>query len=366
MNEEIDDQVPSVDEYKIAIEAGIEDESLFEDEGKKDFSITSYGADYTVDGLVKRMDSDAFEIPSFQRRFIWSQRHASRFIESLLMGLPIPSIFLYKQKDTNKHLVIDGQQRLKTLQSFYQGTFGEKKFRLQGVMEPWLGKTYQELNGSDQLKIDDAIIHATIFQQDKPENYHESIYFVFERINSGGIRLSPQEIRNCINDGPFINFIKELNSYPSWRAIFGPINKRAKDEEMIIRFFAMFIDSESYAKPMARFLNEATERYSKFSEEELSQLSDVFHRATDLVKDALGAKAFRPSGVLNAAIFDATLSTVAKKICEDPNTLTADGLKQVYESLLLNADFMEACQRATSDEEVVKKRLQISQAAFGL
>src|SRR4051812_32969549 len=106
-----DDQVASQDEYEITLAEGIEDEALLEPSGLRKFSITSYGADYTVDSLVKRMRAAAFTIPKFQRRFVWSQKHASRFIESLLMGLPIPSIFLYKEAGTNKHLVIDGQQR---------------------------------------------------------------------------------------------------------------------------------------------------------------------------------------------------------------------------------------------------------------
>lgn len=187
-----DDQVGSQDEYEIALAEGVQDEALLETAGPRKFSITSYGADYTVDSLVKRMRAQAFTIPHFQRRFVWSQKHASRFIESLLMGLPIPSIFLYKEIETNKHLVIDGQQRLRTLQSFYDGTFEEKRFRLVGVRDPWNGRTYSELDPSDQLKIDDAIVHATIFSQDQPQDVLDSIYFVFERINSGGIRLSPQ------------------------------------------------------------------------------------------------------------------------------------------------------------------------------
>ena len=93
-----DDQVASQDEYEIALSEGIEDESLQESQAApKNFAITSYGADYTVDGLVKRMRSGAFKIPEFQRRFVWSHRHASKFIESLLMGLPVPGLFYIKR-----------------------------------------------------------------------------------------------------------------------------------------------------------------------------------------------------------------------------------------------------------------------------
>lgn len=109
-----DQPIEIEDEYKLALEADVEDESAEEPTSESSFSITSYGADYTVDGLVKRMKTEAFFVPRFQRGFVWSQRHASRFIESLLMGLPVPGVFLYKDEG-NRHLVVDGQQRLRTL-----------------------------------------------------------------------------------------------------------------------------------------------------------------------------------------------------------------------------------------------------------
>ena len=164
-----DDDV-SKDEYELALEEGIEDESLLEEPGTKKFTINSYGADYTVDSLVKRMRQGAFKVPEFQRRFVWSLKHSSKFIESLLMGLPVPGIFLYKESETNEHLVIDGQQRLRTLQAYYDGLFNERKFRLTGVREPWNNKSYEELDTADILKLDDSVVHATVFQQDQPQD----------------------------------------------------------------------------------------------------------------------------------------------------------------------------------------------------
>src|SRR6185312_4771584 len=137
-----DQPIEIEDEYELGLEAGVEDESA-EEATSASFSITSYGADYPVDTLVKRMRDGAFFIPKFQRRFVWSQRHASRFIESLLMGLPVPGIFLYKEAN-NRHMVVDGQQRLRTLQYFHSGLFhNERAFRLIGVRNQWLNLTYK-------------------------------------------------------------------------------------------------------------------------------------------------------------------------------------------------------------------------------
>ncbi len=122
-----DQPVEIEDEYNLALEADVDDEALLEEPGDIQFAITSYGADYPVEALVARMKSEAFYVPPFQRRFVWSQRHASRFLESLLMGLPVPGIFLYKEPITNRHMVVDGQQRLRTLQYFYAGLFLEKR-----------------------------------------------------------------------------------------------------------------------------------------------------------------------------------------------------------------------------------------------
>lgn len=364
-SEDSDDQVASQDEYEISLAEGIEDEAAKDEGGTKKFTITSYGADYTIDSLVKRMKTESFRIPEFQRRFVWSQRHASKFIESLLMGLPVPGIFLYKEADTNKHLVVDGQQRLKTLQYFYAGTFGEKKFRLIGIREPWLGKTYEELEASDQLKLDDSIVHATIFRQDQPQDVLDSIYFVFERINSGGIRLSPQEIRNCIAAGSFTNLVKGLNVDSAWRRVFGgAINKRCKDEELIVRFLAMLEMRAKYTRPMAKFLNDFSAAMNKEDNAKLESLKDAFLTTIGMADRAIGSRAFRPARTLNAAVFDSVMVGLSIRLSSSPLPMESD-VRKAYETLLEDKDYIKAYERATADEENVKNRISKAISAFG-
>jgi hypothetical protein len=351
------------DEYQLALEADVEDESLLEAPGDLSFSITSYGADYTVDTLISRLKTEAFYVPPFQRRFVWSQRHASRFLESLLMGLPVPGIFLYKEPVTNRHLVVDGQQRLRSLQYFYSGLFMEKKFRLIGVRPQWSGKTYKELEPADQLKLDDSIVHATIFQQDEPKDSQRSLYFVFERINSGGIRLSPQEIRNCVNDGPLLTAIRSMNDDPNWRLVFGEKkNTRLKDQELILRFLAMMERGDKYSRPMRDFLNDFTSDFSNPGEKELKRLTALFAEAIKGCWEAKGKSAFRPSRALNAAVFEAVMVGMARRIAATggppPNATAA------YDKLLADKQFRRACERATADEETVKTRQALAVAAF--
>jgi len=143
------------------------------------YSITAYGADLPVDGLVKRIQSQDIYIPSFQRGFVWTKRQADRFVESLLLGLPVPGIFLARESDSHKLVVIDGQQRLRTLEFFCSGMFGEHRYALDDVHPHFKGKTYDTLDDEDRRRLDDTIIHATIVRQDKPAEDDSSIYHIF-------------------------------------------------------------------------------------------------------------------------------------------------------------------------------------------
>ena len=153
------------DRVDVNIDDDVEDQTL----AIPRYSITSYGIDYDVAGLVRRLNDDDILIPGFQRDFVWSAALMSRFIESLLLGLPVPGIFLYRMDD-DRYQVIDGQQRIKTLQAFYAGTINEKPFRLVRLdsTSEFEGLTYQKLIGTDRRRLDNSIIHATVIRQDKP------------------------------------------------------------------------------------------------------------------------------------------------------------------------------------------------------
>ncbi|WP_409191034.1 DUF262 domain-containing protein [Bradyrhizobium sp. RDM4] len=353
------------DDYQLALdEADVDDESANDPSSSSNFVITSYGADYTVDTIISRVKSEAFYVPTFQRNFVWSQRHASRFVESLLMGLPVPGIFLYKEPGTNKHLVVDGQQRLRTLQYFYEGTFLEKKFRLVGVRPEWEGKTYNELPAPEQLKLDDSIVHATIFQQDEPKDSQKSLYFVFERINSGGIRLSPQEIRNCISDGPVMDAIRVLNDDPNWRAIFGQKkNARLKDQELVLRALAMFAKRDSYQSPMRDFLNDFATS-DGVGMQAIKLLSEQFGEAIKICNEGLGKSAFRPIRALNAAVYEAVIVGIAERLTQSPQVVNLNSVQNAYDKLLQDQNFLKACVSATATVESVKTRQRLAIAAF--
>ncbi|GAB5460391.1 DUF262 domain-containing protein [Hoeflea alexandrii] len=341
---------------------GVSDDAAVEHFSSKTFTITSYGADYPVDALVKRMKNETYFVPPFQRLYVWSQRQASRFIESLLLGLPVPGIFVFKEENSSRHLIIDGQQRLKTLQFFYQNSFKDKSFRLIDVRDEWEGKTYDELADQDRQRLDDSIVHTTIFRQESPDD-NQSIYEVFERINSGGMKLSAQEIRSCVNFGTATNALNRLNENVDWRKIFGKKSNRLKDQELVLRFLALGSDYDSYKKPMSGFLNGYMEKMGTFSAEEIENYSDLWNRTISFCREHLGAKIFRPGGPLNAAVFDSVTVAISQRI-EHGNVDRPEKAIEIYRGLIGDEKFKDAYERGTSDEERVKLRINMAINSF--
>lgn len=181
--------------------------------------ITYFGTDFDVHGLVRRLNQGDIVVPSFdpsempgvdlagfQRGFVWQKYQMDRFIESLLLGYPVPGIFLVQQSD-RKLLVLDGQQRLKTLQAYYKGTIGkEAVFKLESVSDYLKDLAYEDLDSEQRRVLDDTFIHATIVKYDSAAGGDEAVYQVFERLNAGGTNLYPHEIRVALYHGELVSF----------------------------------------------------------------------------------------------------------------------------------------------------------------
>lgn len=328
------------------------------------YSITSYGADYPVDALVKRLNDENIFIPEFQREYIWTYSEACRFIESLLLGLPVPGIFLAREGDSEKLLVIDGNQRLKTLQYFYSGYFKNmsSKFSLKYVQPEFEGKTYVDLDASDRRKLDDSIIHVTIIRQDEPSGDDSSIYHIFERLNTGGRLLKPQEIRACIYHGKFNELLNDLNKNKKWREMYGQTNphNRLADQELILRFFALYFGHNEYSSPMKDYLNIYMGSNRNFALNSGSELCDIFNKTVDLVYSGVGNKlgkeTFRVSTQINAAFFDAMMVGIATRISRG-DVKNVEGIEERRRSLLSDREFVTVCKSGTSDEKNVNIRI---------
>jgi len=327
------------------------------------YSITSYGTDFDVEGLVRRIDRGDIYVPTFQRRFVWNLKRASRFVESLLLGLPVPGIFLSKDGES-RHLVIDGQQRLKSLQYFCQGVFRptNREFALSGLVSRFNGKTYQSLDPEDKRRLNDSIIHATVIRQDQPDDGNSSIYFVFERLNTGGVQLQPQEIRTALYHGPFNDLLHQLNDNQNWRSLFGPVHTRQRDQELILRFLALYFWSGRYEKPLKDFLNRFMGANRYLEPHYAAEMASLFEQTTAAIMQGVGDRAFRPRRSLNAAIADSIMVGVAQAWAQ--GCLETDRMRNQYERLLENTEYQRVTETATTDEDTVQHRLGLARAAF--
>jgi len=331
----------------------IPSESEDEEIGVPIYKIISYPADPTLELLYSKWNKKEITIPKFQRGWVWKPTQASRLIESFLLGLPVPSIFVYKEK-TQKQLIIDGQQRVRAIVGFFDGLLPDgTKFYLRGVSPQWEGRYYNTLTEEDQSRVRDSVLRQVIVEQVDPKDT-TSIYHIFERLNTGGTGLVPQEVRNSIYHGPFNELIIELNSDITWRKIFGlsQPDTRMRDMELIVRFFALTDASDSYTKPMKQFLNYFMALHQQ--ESDLPAYKNLFLTTIKRVSNSLGDRPFHIRRGINVAAFDSVMVAFARSKTIPQNIVDR------YKILIENPSYDYATRSSTTDEKVVRRRIDIA------
>jgi hypothetical protein len=337
--------------------------------------ISYTGSDFDVEGLVRRLDRDDIVIPTFghgdetvetagfQRAFVWRKPQMDRFIESILLGYPVPGIFLVQQRD-KRYLVLDGQQRLRTLSHFYEGSFRNRAFSLQNVADDLKGLTYKTLNEPQRRTLDNTFIQAIIVKTDGSPSSLESVYQIFERLNSGGTQLTPHEIRVALYAGQLIDYIASLNQNVSWRALYGPTSPRLRDQELILRILALFITPGTYRRPLKRFLNEFAGANRDLSSLDAEDFAAAFTKACDCVLTGPGSRAFRLTGrQVNAALTEAVMVALLRRL-EAGEPPEAGSVQTAFDELVQDRSFLGAVTQTTADEDRVRTRLARANVAF--
>jgi len=326
------------------------------------YNIAHYPADYTLSTYLDKHRNGQLIIPEFQRNFVWGQTQSSKLIESFLMGLPVPAVFLYKERKTNKLLVLDGQQRIFSVIRYLKNEFGERIFRLRGVSDRWEGKTFEELNEPERYQLLDTVLRAIVVQQLDPED-DTSVYQIFERLNTGGVNLTAMEVRKCVYLGDFVKLLLELNENISWRKLLGKpqFDRRLRDVEFILRILALYDKFDEYEKPMKHFLNKYVLWVNKKDEDERSQFiartRELFVEGCIYLLANVGEKPFHIRRRLNYAVMDSVMSCVF--------TAMKQGIKDFeerYKRMLSDATYIESVTYNTSDEKVVQNRFSIAQS----
>ncbi len=171
--------------------------------------------------------------------------------------------------------------------------------------------------------------------------------------------MNPMEVRQCVYQSEFLNDLKKLNELPAWRSLLGSPkpDKRLKDVELLLRVVALFRDFEHYEKPMKGFLNSCALEFALVSESDRQKETERLKAAIEAIDKALGAKPFHLRGRLNYSALDATLVAVMR-------TGKVEGLSEKFKVLVKNEAFMDAVSFNTSDEAVLKERIDLAISTF--
>lgn len=328
------------------------------------FDIATYPSDPTLKVIHDMYHSGDIYIPDYQRRFVWKIKQASKLIESFLIGLPVPQIFFYVDEDSRSQ-VIDGQQRILSMIYYIDGYFGDESsqgrkqvFRLTGLNDksPYYNLKFDQLSEADQRKLLGRVLRAINIRQLKPKGDPQSVYQIFERLNTGGTALKAQEIRNCVYRGAMSGTLRTLNTLPDWRAIVGRevVDKHQKDVELILRVLAFTAYREKYDKPMKEFLNNTLEWVEENPSVPGNEFANSFTSACAFILKHLGPKPFHLRGPLNASALDSVMATVIR----NPGKLKKD-FKAAYSKLSADKRFLEATHVSTSDKSVISLKFNV-------
>lgn len=340
---------------------------------QKDNRIFTSSGDPEIDSLYNKQKRGRLVLqPDFQRQYVWDASKASKLIESAILQIPLPIIYLSEEQD-GKEYVIDGQQRLTSFFSFIDGVFPDgKQFKLSGliVCSELNGKKFSELSEELQDKVRYYKIRAITFQKDSSENLK---FEIFERLNTGSVQLNDQELRNCLYRGNFNVALKEMAADPDFMYICGlnSPDKRMKDKELVLRFCAFYHKTYlNYKAPIRNFLNAEAREKRDITEKELAELKVAFKNACQIIRSAFDKNSFKrfhkgkdgqPNGYwepkkFNTSLYDILMYSFAK---EDKNKTfqNLDSIKEALVSLMTeDQEFVDSIELSTSSVQAITMR----------
>ncbi len=334
--------------------------------------IVSQKLDLPISTLVEMIDDQINLSPEFQRRDIWPLDKRSRFIESIIMNVPIPPVFL-GEDEYGSYVVLDGRQRLTSLYEFLKNGF-----KLRGL------KVWEELNSLSFNDLERRKLAKTLTRRFVPavvilkESTPEVKYDVFDRLNQGGVIADPMEIRNAIYAGAFNRLLHELSANATFRKLWSiPADpeellknnaySRMYDLELVLRFFAlsqyesMNLKFKDY---LSDYMDQRNKAYSATPDLKDTD-SALFHRAVANCWRVFGEHAFsRPSGQKSAPLADALMNALSDI---DPASLSDEKAEKVRAAFLkLSADqgFVKAISYGTNGKGAIETRIRATKAAF--
>ncbi|GIM59918.1 GmrSD restriction endonuclease domain-containing protein [Capnocytophaga canimorsus] len=384
------------------INNGFEGDYEQEDQLDDVYPITEYNIsvspnDFNIKTIFDFIDSKIIKIPGFQRNYVWDIKRASKLIESLLIGIPIPQIFLYEEKK-NSFLVIDGQQRLMTIYYFIKKRFprNDKRVELRKIFDnegtipenilsdnsfffdfnlnipeqlpnnpnKFNKKNYSTLDECDKISFELKTIRNIIIKSNSLEKDDDVVFEIFNRLNTGGVNLKPQEIRTSLYHSKFYEMLYDINLNDDWRNLLpNPTpNINMKEVEILLRGFAMLIDKDNYRPSMTKFLNAFSNKAKKFDDKEVALLKNIFEQFVRGISSLNDNKIFwTVNNRFNISIYEAVFTTLCKQAytAKDDTKVSVVELGKINQ-LKEDSDFIKASSKSTANKDNVNKRNTIA------
>ena len=304
--------------------------------------------------------------PEFQRNLVWKLEQKSLFIESVLLNIPLPPLYI-NQSIEGTYIIVDGLQRTTTLADFVNNKFALTELQ---VLTELNDKKFHDLSEEYRTKLEDKKLLVYVIRHSVPL---QMVYDIFHRINTGGTQLTRQEIRNCFYIGSATRLLKTLSERDSFRKAIGNgiSPKRMKDREAVLRFlaFRIFDYKEDYKNDMDDFLGRAMLQINKMTESERIHLDYEFERAMKLTYQFFGDKNFRlPTESTRGQINIAILESVSYFFAENPDDfllLNETQIKSNFSKLLKDSLYLDAVRFSTGDTRRVIRRFERAREILG-
>ncbi len=358
----------------------------------QEYDITSSPNDFNVRTIVDFIESGIFRIPVFQRNYVWTLNRASKLIESIILGLPIPQVFLY-ERGRNKFLVIDGQQRLMSIYFFSkmrfpilkkrgalraifdkegkvpESVFADDKFfskfslrlpsYLPEVPNRLHGLNYETL-GDLRTSLDLRTIRCVIVRQNYPQDEDSSIFEIFNRLNTGGENLTAQEIRISLYNSEFMKMVSRFNADDRWRKLIdqSETDLRMRDVEILLRGFAMLTRGSTYTPSMTKFLNRFAKEMQDGSEQEVLVLQKILSSFLDMCIGFPAGIFGTSSRKINISVFESVFTAACEAGYKDRSGNVAQICEAKIVELKRDKSFLDAASTKSTDTEKVQTRLQ--------
>jgi hypothetical protein len=328
-------------------------------------TIHTQGYDLSLNTLKEQWDDGTLVLPDFQREYVWDTAKASRLVESLLLNIPIPPIFL-AETESAQYEIVDGHQRVYSIVRFLDNQFALTGLRISSEFK---GLRFHKLPDREQRFLKTRVIRAIVISADSTPTMK---FEVFERLNTGGLALNAQEIRNAIYAGGLNNLLKELEGSAALRECLGSQKprKRMVDRELVLRFLAFRDQLDEYRPPLVRFLNDYMLEHRNPADKWSAVRAERFLRATSVVASVLGTSAFRPidrhgvptDRLVNRAIFDAEMLVFS--VVDPTDAMEArDRLHEAIGELFDTERFTDTIRQATGNRTRTIDRIRLLAAA---